>query len=214
MFKIKLTKYSKLFLTTGFAFVLAACGSSRGTSITPGNPGNAPAAPENVQVVAGDSDADDVQNTISWTLDPAATSYTVYWDNVPGVTVNSSVVVPAAAGTRSVVHSGVDVLAGNNYYYKVRASSAGGDSALSNEIADTPQAAVTSNQLNDVAWNGVDTLVAVGDSGVILTSPNATTDPWTDVSPMGLGGSIWSQAVYVWLQNAVHQAWLSSSSEL
>jgi photosystem II stability/assembly factor-like uncharacterized protein len=183
MFKIKLTKYSKLFLTTGFAFALAACGSSsNGTSITPVDPGNPPAAPENVQVVAGDNDADDVQNTISWTLDPAATSYTVYWDNAPGVTLNSSIVVPAAAGTRSVVHSGVDVLAGNNYYYKVRASSAGGDSALSNEIVATPQAAVTGNQLNDVAWNGVDTLVAVGDSGAIQSSPNGTTDAWVDRS--------------------------------
>jgi photosystem II stability/assembly factor-like uncharacterized protein len=200
MFKTKLTEYSKLFVTMSFALVLVSCGGSSGGTLTPPvnppiNPGNPPSAPVGVQVVSGDSEGIDVQNTISWTFDPAATSYTVYWDNAPGVTENSSVVVPAFSGTRYVVHSGVDVLAGNNYYYRVRATSAGGDSALSDEIAGTPQAAITNNALNDVAWNGVDTLVAVGDSGVILSSPNATTDPWVDVSlaaaPQPLTGITW-----------------------
>ena len=199
MFSINLTKYSRFFLTASFALVLASCGGSSGTTATvnppPVNPANPPVAPVGVQVVSGDSEGIDVQNTISWTLDPAATSYTVYWDNAPGVTENSSVVVPTVAGTRHVVHSGVDVLAGNNYYYRVSATSAGGDSALSDEIAGTPQTAITNNQLNDVAWNGVDTLVAVGDSGVILSSPNGTTDAWVDSSvatvPESLAGVTW-----------------------
>ncbi len=191
--------FVKLFAAISFSLMLAACGDSSGSFNQPVNPPINPPAPpgdpQNVQVVSGDGDSSEVQNTISWTLDPNATDYTVYWDNAPGVTENSSVVVPAAAGTRYVVHSDVDVLAGNSYYYRVKASSADGTSNLSAEISGTPQQAIASNQLNDVAWNGTDTLVAVGDSGVILASPNGTLDAWTDVSlanvPVPLAGVTW-----------------------
>jgi photosystem II stability/assembly factor-like uncharacterized protein len=189
------SKLTLLVAATSFSLLLAACGGSSGSSSTPVNPPAAPANPQNVQVVSGDGDSSEVQNTISWTLDPNATDYTVYWDNAPGVTANSSVVVPTVAGTRHIVHSGVDVLAGNSYYYRVEASSAGGASNLSAEVAGTPQQAITNNQLNDVAWNGIDALVAVGDSGVILRSPNGTSDAWTDVSvaaiPVPLAGVTW-----------------------
>jgi photosystem II stability/assembly factor-like uncharacterized protein len=87
------------------------------------------------------------------------------------------------------------VLAGNSYYYRVQAESAHGTSALSDEAAGTPQQSITNNALNDVAWNGTDKLVAVGDSGVILASPNATADAWTDVAAEGvaqqLAGVTW-----------------------
>jgi photosystem II stability/assembly factor-like uncharacterized protein len=181
--------------------LFAACGGDGDSSFTPpddnggGGGGAAPGAPAGVQVVAGDTDGTEVQNTISWVLDPDATSYTVYWANASGVTDASSVVVPAAAGARYVIHSDVDVLAGNTYYYKVQASSANGSSALSAEAVGTPQRAITSNQLNDVSFNGTDTVVAVGDSGVILASPNGTTDAWVDVSldgiPESLAGVTW-----------------------
>ena len=181
--------------------LLAACGND-GDSVTSlpdpgggGGGGAVPGAPVGVLVVAGDTDATEVQNTVSWIADPDATSYTVYWANAAGVTENSSTVVPAAEGTRYVVHSDVDVLAGNTYYYKVQASSAAGSSALSDEVIGTPQRAITSNQLNDVAWNGADMLVAVGDAGVILASPDGTTDEWVDVSlaelPQSLAGVTW-----------------------
>ena len=183
------------------ALVLAACGSSSGDSIFPPvnppviPPANPPADPVLVQVVAGDGDSSDIQNTISWSLDTSVTNYTVYWDNAPGVTENSSVVVPTFSGTRYVVHSGVDVLPGNTYYYRVQASSANGTSGLSSEVVGTPQQSLTGNQLNDVAWNGSDTLVAVGDSGVIISTPNGTTDAWVDAAaanvPQPLAGITW-----------------------
>jgi len=197
------SRLTKLFAATSLSLMLAACGDSSGSFSQPVDPPidppidppAAPADPQNVQVVAGDGDSTEIQNTISWTLDSDVTDYTIYWDNAPGVTENSSVVVPSAAGTRYVVHSDVDVLAGNSYYYRVKASSADGTSNLSVEVAGTPQQAITNNQLNDVAWNGTDTLVAVGDSGVILTSPNGTSDAWTDVSaanvPVPLAGVTW-----------------------
>ena len=178
---------AKLFVATGLLALQASCGGNGGDSFVPPvnppviPPVNPPAAPQFVQVVSGDGDSSEIQNTISWTLDADATDYTVYWDNVPGVTDTSSVVVPAFAGTRYVIHSDVDVLAGNSYYYRVQANSAAGGSTLSNEVAGTPQRSITGRSLNDVAWNGTDTIVAVGDSGVILSSPNGTTDGWLDV---------------------------------
>jgi len=188
----------QLLLTIGLALILSACGNNNGdfaSDDSAGPPGTPPAAPVNVHVVSGDDDSSEVQNTISWALDPEATSYTVYWDNAPGVTDTSSVVVPRAQGTRYVIHSDVDVVAGSTYYYRVQATSADGDSGLSAEVAGTPQRSITNNQLNDVAWNGVNVLVAVGDSGVILASPNGTADVWTDVSapnvPESLEGVTW-----------------------
>ena len=200
MFTNKHPYRARLLLLAGSLLALSSCNDGSGGSDTttnnpPGNPTNPPAAPLAVVVVAGDDDSGEIQNTISWTLDATATDYTVYWSNAPGVTESSSVVVPTAAGSRYVIHSGVDVLPGNTYYYRVQARSAGGDSALSPEVAGTPQLSITNNALSDVAWNGVDTLVAIGDSGVILTSPNATADAWSDVSlgavPNQLTGVTW-----------------------
>ncbi len=187
---------SMYFAAFSLVLMLAACGSSSNSIspvvVPPVNPADAPL---NVQVVSGDGNGSEIENTISWTEDPAATGYTVYWDNVPGVTENSSVVVPTVAGSRYVTHSGVDVLAGNAYYYRVQADNAGGASALSAEVQGTPQESITNNSLNDVAWNGIDTLVAVGDNGVILNSPNGLADVWADASaviaPQALTGVTW-----------------------
>lgn len=191
----------KSLITIGLVLIMPACSSSSGDGGTPvaddpaDPPGTAPDSPVNVHVVSGDDDSSDVQNTVSWALDSDVTSYTVYWDNAPGVTDASSVLVPSGQGSRYVIHSDVDVVAGSTYYYRVQATSADGDSDLSAEVAGTPQLSITNNQLNDVAWNGADTLVAVGDSGVILASPNGTTDAWTNVAapnvPESLEGVTW-----------------------
>ena len=183
------------FSTFSLILTLAACGGSNSSSLPSISLPNPPAAPVNVQVVSGDSDSDEVENTISWTLDPTATSYTVYWDNAPGVTDGSSQLTPAAQGLRYATHSGVDVIAGNAYYYRVQATSADGSSGLSAEVTGTPQTSITNNALNDVAWNGINTLVAVGDSGVILSSPNGVADAWVDApaanAPQALTGVTW-----------------------
>lgn len=187
----------KYLAAINLTLILAACGGSSGDSANPPviPPPVAAGAPQGVQVVSGDSFNSEVENTISWAQDPAATDYTVYWDNVPGVTENSSVVVPSFAGLRYVTHSGADVIAGNSYYYRVQANSAGGASSLSAEVAGTPQQSITNNNLNDVAWNGVDTLVAVADSGVILRSSNGLADAWVETSaanaPQALTGVTW-----------------------
>ena len=188
MFTYKHSDRARLILLTSSLLLIAACNSSSDSSAPtqnepqPGNQTNPPDTPAFVVVVAGDDDSGEIQNTISWQRDPEATGYTLYWDNAAGVTSNSSIVVPTASGTNYIVHSGVDVLAGNSYYYRVQAESADGTSALSEEVTGTPQLSITNNALNDIAWNGTDMLVAVGDSGVILASPNGTADAWTDVA--------------------------------
>ena len=122
----------KTLLTIGCVHILSACSSSSDPAVADQTnpPGSQPDAPASVFVVSGDDDSSEVRNTISWALDPDATDYTVYWDNAPGVTDASSVVVPAQQGTRHVVHSDVDVVAGGTYYYRVQASTADGASAL------------------------------------------------------------------------------------
>ena len=197
MSKIKYSETLKYFAAIASTLILVACDGSSGGVFPPviDPPPNPAGAPQNVQVVSGDGNGSEIENTISWTLNTAATGYTLYWDNAPGVTDSSSVVVPAAEGSRYITHSGVDVLAGNTYYYRVQAMSAGGASALSAEVTGTPQVSITNNGLNDVAWNGIDTLVAVGDAGVILNSPNGLADAWVDTSaanvPNALAGVTW-----------------------
>ena len=196
MFDTKYINFLQYFAATSLLLLLTACSSSSSGSSPPVIPPPVVTDPPvNVQVVSGDGNGTEIENTISWTLDPAATGYTVYWDNAPGVTEASSVVIPAAQGIRYVTHSGVDVVAGTSYYYRLQATSANGTSALSAEVTGTPQLSITNNALNDVAWNGLDTLVAVGDSGVILNNPNGLADVWMDVSvvnaPQALTGVTW-----------------------
>ena len=189
MFYTKGIGMMKCFVSLSMIAMLAACSDDGivGPVFDPEVP------PQNIQVVSSDSNTTDVQNTISWTNDPAATDYVVYVSNTPGVTDSSSQVVPAASGSNFVTHSGTDVVADTPLFYKVQALSGTQSSVLSNEVTGTPQEqTITANNLNDVAWNGADTLVAVGDNGVIMTSPNGLTDGWTPPTfiPPGLDKSL------------------------
>lgn len=180
MSTFKSTRVLKYVTVFALIHLLSACGGSgsSNTVVTPSPPG----APQNVQVVSGDGDDIDIQNTISWAADSNVTSYLVYWSSTPGVTTSSSQVVPASSGLNSIIHSGVEVVEQTTHYYRVQAVSAAGSSALSAEVAGTPLLSITGNQLNDVAFNGLDAVVAIGDSGVIIKSFNALNDPWVDAS--------------------------------
>jgi photosystem II stability/assembly factor-like uncharacterized protein len=180
MLRIKQISIWQYFFTLGLIGILSACGGGGGGDDGPVFDPNVP--PRNVQVVSWDGDSSEVSNTISWKRDPAATNYRVYWDTSPGVTSSSSVVVPADKDLNYITHSDSEVVEGITYYYRVQALSDGQTSVLSAEVSGTPQKAITGNHLNDVAWDGEDTLIAVGDSGDIITSPNGTTDVWSDAS--------------------------------
>jgi photosystem II stability/assembly factor-like uncharacterized protein len=191
---VKILKY---FVSFSLIAILAAC-SDDDAAVSVFDP---TVAPQNVHVVAGDGNTTEVQNTISWTLDDAADDYVVYYSNTPGVTDSSSVVVPAAEGFNYATHSGVDVVQGTTYYYRVQATAGTQSSVLSDEVAGTPQLSVTTNKLNDVAWNGANVLVAVGDSGVILNSSNGVTGAWSAVDPVpvseSLAGVTWGNAQFL-----------------
>jgi hypothetical protein len=186
MFYTKGIGIMKYFVSFSMIATLAACSDDGivGPVFNPDVP------PQNVQVVSGDSNTTDVQNTISWTKDPTATDYVVYVSNTTGVTDSSSQVVPAASGSNFVTHSGTDVVAGTPLYYKVQALSGTQSSVLSDEVTGTPQQSIATNNLNDVAWNGADTLVAVGDAGEIITSPNGLLNGWTSTAIGGLAESL------------------------
>ncbi len=180
-------------LALGLSILMAACGG--GSSGEPTFGPSLPSAPADVRVVAGDSGSTAPQNTISWTLDPGASEYRVYWATAPGVSTASSVLTPSQQPARFVTHTGVDVVAGTTYHYRVEAIVAGRASPLSAELAGTPQASITASSLNDVAWNGVNTAIAVGAGGTIIRSPNAMADGWIDVStattPESLAAVAW-----------------------
>lgn len=172
---ISMLKYFALFSVIAS---LAACSDDDGGPVfDPDVP------PQNVQVVAGDSNSTEVQNTISWTDDPAATDHVVYWNTTADVDENSGI-IDVPDGRNYAVHTGIDVQPGVSYYYRVQAFSATESSVLSGVVTGTPQETLSGNDLgnnlNDVAWNGVDTLVAVGDSRVIISSTDGTADPWED----------------------------------
>ena len=193
MFNFKNVNILKFFAAFSLIVMLAACSSSNdGIVFDPD------VAPQNVQVVSGDDNTGAVRNTISWTRVPAATNYAVYFDNKSGVTDSSSKIVTSTA-VNHVTHSGVGVVdAGNPNYYRIQALSGGESSILSDEVTGTPQESITDKALNDVAWNGINTLVAVGDAGIILNSPNGMADAWTDVSdinttPESLTGVTWDK---------------------
>lgn len=186
MFYTKGIGMIKYFVSFSMIATLAACSDDGivGPVFNPDVP------PQNVQVVSGDSNTTDVQNTISWTKDSTATDYVVYVSNTPGVTDSSSQVVPAASGSNYVTHSGTDVVAGTPLYYKVQALSGTQSSVLSSEVTGTPQISIATHNLKDVAWNGTDTLVAVGDEGEIITSPNGLQDGWTSTAVAGLAEAL------------------------
>jgi hypothetical protein len=162
-------------LTAAPLTVLVACGGGgEGSFSGPVFDPNVP--PRNVQVVAATGNGIGPQNTVSWNPVTAATDYVVYWDDAPGVTETSDVLLPVPESSTELTHVGLS--AGASYYYRVEARSASQVSVLSDEVVGIPQSTITTQNLLDVAWNGTDTLVAVGNSGVIINSPNATTDGW------------------------------------
>ena len=86
----------KLLLIAGSMAALVACGGGGGGgSLGPVFDPNV--APQNAQAVAGTGGISGPQNTISWNPVTAATDYVVYWDDAPGVTANSDVLVPVPA---------------------------------------------------------------------------------------------------------------------
>ena len=103
-------------------------------TITVGNSVPVPVAPQGLQATAGDS-----QIALSWSASSGASSYTVYW-NTSGSVSTSDASIDAGSNTQ-ISHTALTN--GTTYYYRVAASNATGEGALSTEVSATPVAAVS-----------------------------------------------------------------------
>ena len=153
-------------LTNGTTYYFVVRASNAGgdsavsseVSATPQVP--APAMPSGLRLTAGNEQVRATWDTIS-----GATSYTLYYSQSSITDINASSVtaVPNIAGTSHTVSG---LTNGTTYHFVVKASNAGGESAVSREVSATPQ----------VPAPGVP-------SGLSLTAGNAQVEAtWTAVS--------------------------------
>jgi hypothetical protein len=220
---MRIHAFLKPVVIAGFLVGLIACGGGDGSSGPVFDPN---IRPQNVQAVAGTGEISGPQNTLSWNSATAATDYVVYCDDVPGVTSSSNVLVPASS--TQLTHVGLTP--GVSYYYRVEARAGGQVSVLSDEVTDIPQSSLTATAQNllEVAWNGADTLVAVGNSGVIIHSSNGTSDGrnFAAVNPLAgtnvtVAGVTWDGARFLAvggggsvLTSADGDTWVSQNSQV
>jgi fibronectin type 3 domain-containing protein len=140
-----------------------------------------PAAPQGVQATAGDTEV-----TVSWTTVADATNYTVYWNTTGGVSATDASL--AAGSSTQVAHTGLTN--GTTYYYRISASNASGEGALSTEASAMPVAPAT-----EIPGQPQGLQAVAGDAAVTLTW-TAVTDAdtytvyWTDTGVFSQGGSI------------------------
>lgn len=102
-------------------------------------------APANVTATARDGNT-----VISWTAEPAATSYNIYWSTTPGVNKSSGNKIALANDPQT--HTGLTN--GTPYYYVVTAVNGSGETADSSEVNATPTAATAAlDPLFNDQWN-------------------------------------------------------------
>ena len=100
-----------------------------------------PSAPTGVSATPGDS-----QVELDWTASGGATSYDVY----RGTTTGGESSTPLATGIAATTYTDTTASNGTEYFYKVSAVNAAGESAKSSEVSATPTAGV----LATVDWSG------------------------------------------------------------
>ena len=125
-------------LTNGTAYYFVATavsaagesGTSNEAAVTPAVP--APGAPQNVAAEAGNA-----QVTLAWSPVSGALSYTVYWATVAFTDIHAAGVTPITGiAAAPYVHSGL--VNGTTYYYRVTATSTGGESIASAQVSARP----------------------------------------------------------------------------
>jgi len=77
--------------------------------------------------------AGDERVTLNWDVVPSASSYNLYWSNIPGAGINGTKITGV---TSPFYHEGISNV--GDYYYVVTAANAVGESVASSEVSATP----------------------------------------------------------------------------
>lgn len=139
-----------------------------------------PIAPTLTSVTPGDG-----QNTIIWTASPGATNYRVYFSTTSPVNTSDSFINTAAT---SIVQT--SLTNGTTYYYAIAAESAGGISALSNQLSGTPN--VVTNGLS-VLMDGVNDHVLFGNVHNFDNATAFSASFWVRPQNTSTQSCIWSK---------------------
>jgi len=135
-------RFVSLLLSVAAIVPSASCG---GDSTSP----SAPASPSAVTATPGDG-----RITVSWEAATGATSYDLYWSDLPGVAGTSS--STRVSGVASPYTVG-DLTPLQSYYFVVTANHPTGGTGYSNEVTASPSGVVAtgSNQAITVSWSPV-----------------------------------------------------------
>ncbi len=165
-----------------------------------------PSAPQNIQIVSGDSQA-----SISWNSVSGATSYNIYWNTIGGVTTSDNQIVGA---TSPYVHT--SLTNGTAYYYIVTAVNAAGESTQSSEVAapsqppsgppSAPQNIQTSSGNNQVtvSWNNVSGATSYNIYWNTTGNVTVLDEQIENVTPPYLHSNISNNTTYYYVVTAVN----------
>ena len=142
-----------IILVIFFSLIVISCGNDKDETTDDSNTSTTLSAPTGLSAkgTAG-------QVVLDWTALSGASSYTVYWDNLTGVSSSSTAIT--SVSTDNYTHIGLDN--GTTYYYKVAGVNSSGTGTLSSEVsASTPLPApdnLSANGANNtitLTWNSV-----------------------------------------------------------
>lgn len=129
------------------------------------------------------------KNTLSWSAVAGATDYVIYRDTESGVTLEDTEII---TGSISTTYEDTGLTNGIEYFYRVLAVGAWGNTALGNEVSATPLA--YDNQLSTL-FDGIDEFVTFGDNHNFENNVAYSLSLW--VKPTNLAGSrktLWAKS--------------------
>ena len=135
-------KLITIFLISCFSLAIFSCGE-KDEHTTSSSSSDTTAATTDNTTLSAPSDLSATlgyyQVALDWTAVSGASSYTVYWDNVTGISSSSTAITGITDD--NYTHTGLDN--GTIYYYKIATVNSAGTSSLSSEVNATPRDAHT-----------------------------------------------------------------------
>ena len=144
---------------------------------------SAPAAPSGLTATAGNG-----QVALNWTASSGASSYKLYRSTSSGTELL------VASGVTGTSYMNIGLSNGTTYYYEVTAVNSNGESAMSNQVSATPQAASTVSAAfvkNDAATQGTWSS-AYGADGYDISQYGASLPSYATVNITGNANYVWN----------------------